>query len=119
MTLRQKQSIFVELVSRLIKDTYDQGYELTFGECYRGPVEAERLAELGLGIRGSLHTQRLAIDLNLFLNGRYLTISKDYEPIGKLWESYSSSIEGIECCWGGRFQNKDGNHFSIKHNGKK
>lgn len=117
MTLREKQSIFVGLVGRFIKDVDAIGYNLTFGECYRGPVEAERLSQLGLGIAGSLHTKRLAIDLNLFKNGRYLTVTEDYTPIGVIWESYSTN--GINCCWGGRFRNKDGNHFSIEHGGKK
>jgi len=117
MTLKQKQSIFVELVGRFIKDVNDRGYELTFGECYRGPIEAERLAQLGLGIKGSLHTLRLAIDLNLFLSGKYLIASEDYEPVGILWESYSTSE--FTCNWGGRFKRADGNHFSIGHNGKK
>lgn len=115
MTLRQKQSEFVKLVALLIKETTKRGYELTFGEAYRSKEEALRLSKLGLGIKNSLHTQRLAIDFNLFKNGVYLTKTEDYKELGEWWEKQSSTE--FECIWGGRF--KDGNHFSIAHGGRK
>jgi hypothetical protein len=111
MTLRQKQSMFVLLVARLIQHASANGYELTFGETYRSPEEAARLAALGKGIAASLHTQRLAIDLNLFLNGVYLTSTESHRPLGEWWEQQHEL-----CRWGGRF--KDGNHYSIAHAGK-
>jgi hypothetical protein len=115
MTLREKQSIFAELVAGLIVHALRLGYEVTLGEAYRSPEEATRLSELGKGIKNSLHCKRLAIDLNLFKKGKYLTATKDYEPLGSLWESYST--DDFTCVWGGRFN--DGNHFSIEHNGVK
>jgi len=115
MTLRQKQSEFVRLVAELIQFAYDLGYELTFGETYRSPEEAERLEELGKGIKNSLHTFKLAIDLNLFSNGKYLSSTESHRKLGEWWEEQSTN-EFI-CCWGGRFG--DGNHYSIGHNGKK
>lgn len=117
MTLRQKQSTFVLLVARLIQHASALGYELTFGETYRSKEEAERLSKLGLGIKSSLHTQRLAIDLNLFRDGRYLTTSDDYAPLGLWWEALST--EDYVCAWGGRFARPDGNHFSIAHGNRK
>lgn len=117
LTLRQKQSIFVRSVCRLIARAEELGYELTFGEAYRSPEEAKRLAALGTGISASLHTKRLAIDLNLFRNGAYLSSTKAHEPLGVFWESLSSGE--IICAWGGRFEGrrKDGNHYSIEHEG--
>lgn len=115
MTLREKQSIFTQLVAGLILAAKGKGYDVTFGETYRSPEEATRLANAGKGIKASLHTQRLAIDLNLFLNGKYLTSAADHRPLGELWESLTTSE--YECCWGGRFS--DGNHYSISHGGKK
>ena len=91
--LREKQSQFVKKVALLILFAYDQGYELTFGDAY---------ASTGHKI-GSYHYKRLAIDLNLFKNGRYLAETKDHEPLGLFWESLCGT-------WGGRFQ--DGNHYS-------
>lgn len=110
MTLRQKQSLFVEMVADLIKFAYSNGFELTFGECYRTPEQAALNAKTGKGIAKSLHCERLAIDLNLFKDGRYLTTSEDHRPLGEFWESIGGA-------WGGRFS--DGNHYSLAHNGRK
>lgn len=115
MTLREKQSIFVLLVAKLILQANALGYALTFGETYRSKEEAERLFKLGKGIKNSLHTSRLAIDLNLFKNGVYLTSTKNHEILGKYWESLSTPE--YTCHWGGRFG--DGNHYSVGHAGRK
>lgn len=115
MTLREKQSVFAELIAGLILTAKGMGYAVTFGEAYRSPEEAARLAKLGLGIKTSLHTQRLAVDLNLFKDGKYLTSTAAHRPLGELWEALST--DQYECCWGGRFG--DGNHYSIAHGGRK
>lgn len=115
MTLREKQHIFAHLTAMLIMQAIDMGYQVTFGETYRSPEEAERLSLLGRGIKNSLHTQRLAIDLNLFKDGRYLMKTEEYKPLGEWWENMTTT--DYQCCWGGRFE--DGNHFSIAHNGRK
>jgi len=112
VTLREKQSLFVLLVGDLIAFAAEEGYDLTFGEAYRSPEEAARLAALGKGIRNSLHTVRLAIDFNLFKDGTYLTSSDAYRPLGEWWETHHPL-----CRWGGRFN--DGNHFSLEHEGRK
>jgi hypothetical protein len=114
MTLSEKQRAFTKLVGLLILYAYEQGLELTFGEAYRSKEEAARLAKTGKGIKSSLHCDRLAVDLNLFKDGVYLTKSEDYRPLGKFWESLGT--EEVRTVWGGRF--KDGNHFSIKHEGR-
>lgn len=111
MTLRQKQSLFVVLVAELIQFATSQGYELTFGEAHRSAEEAARLAKLGKGIKGSLHTSRLAVDFNLFKDGKYLTSTEAHRPLGEWWEARHEL-----CRWGGRF--KDGNHYSLAHAGK-
>lgn len=111
MTLRQKQSLFAVLIARLIQYATALGYEVTFGEAYRSPAEADRLAKLGKGIRNSLHCQRLAIDLNLFREGRYLSSTDAHRPLGEWWERQHPL-----CRWGGRFN--DGNHYSLEHGGR-
>lgn len=115
ITLRQKQSEFVFLIAELIQFAYEQGYELTFGEAYRSKEEAARLAKLGLGIKNSLHTSRLAIDFNLFKDGVFLKTTEDHRFLGEHWESLST--DDYTCHWGGRFG--DGNHYSIGHLGRK
>lgn len=112
MTLREKQSLFARLVADLIIHAYTLGYEITFGDTYRSKEEAERLNKLGLGIKKSLHTKRLAIDINLFKNGKYLNKTDDHKILGEFWEGLHPL-----CRWGGRF--RDGNHYSITHGGIK
>jgi len=100
MSLRKKQSKFVRMVALLIQFAYEIGYELTFGDAYA--ISGHK--------KLSLHYSRLAIDLNLFKNGRYLTKTEDHEILGEFWESIGGT-------WGGRFG--DGNHYSLEHNGRK
>jgi len=110
-TLREKQSRFVLAVAKLIEYAYSQGYELTFGEAWRTPEQAKWNAENGKGISNSLHIDRLAIDFNLFKDGKYLSKSLDHKPLGLYWESL-----GPDHRWGGRFG--DGNHYSLSHEGR-
>lgn len=115
MKLSEKQQLFAELAARLILKANEMGYRVTLGEAYRTPEQAAWNAKMGKGIANSLHTQRLAIDLNLFKCGIYLTASEDYKPLGDWWVQQHPS-----CCWGGAFKPRaDGNHFSIEHNGVK
>ena len=115
MTLRQKQSIFAAILPRLIDKALSMGFEMTIGEVYRSPEEAARLAKLGKGIKESLHTLKLAIDINLFRDGHYLSSTESHRKLGEWWEEQSTEL--YKCCWGGRFG--DGNHYSIGHGGKK
>jgi len=94
-SLRERQSEFVFNVARLIDFTYAQGYELTFGDAWARDGHRP----------GSFHYKRLAIDLNLFRDGEYLTSTEDHLPLGIFWESLGGT-------WGGRFSNPDGNHYS-------
>lgn len=112
MTLRQKQTLFATLLVELIEHMFDSGYEVTIGEVYRSPEEAERLAKLGKGIRNSLHTIKLAADINLFKNGQYLSSTESHRAMGEWWEKQHPL-----CRWGGRFN--DGNHYSLEHGGRR
>lgn len=98
LTLRQKQTKFIRMLTRLIDFAFAQGYELTIGEAFR-PAAASRKG-------GSLHTVRLAVDLNLFIDGAYQESTEAHRPLGEMWESLGGS-------WGGRFG--DGNHYSLAH----
>ncbi|CNE70409.1 M15 family metallopeptidase [Yersinia kristensenii] len=111
MTLSEKQQKFTQMIGMLITFAYANGYQLTFGEAYRTPAQAALNAKAGIGISNSLHTSRLAVDFNLFINGVYHTKTEAFLPLGKYWESIGGT-------WGGRFKsNPDGNHFSLEHNG--
>jgi hypothetical protein len=95
MSLRNEQSEFVRCVGKLIAFAYANGYELTFGDTY--PFRKHR--------KGSYHNRGLAIDLNLFKNGVYLTRTEDHIVLGEYWKSLHP-----RCCWGGKWN--DGNHYS-------
>lgn len=110
MKLSEKQAKFTLMIADLIHWANNNGYALTFGEAYRTPEQAELNAKSGKGISNSLHTQRLAVDFNLFINGEYKSDTDSYKPLGEYWESIGGS-------WGGRFTRADGNHFSLEHNG--
>ena len=88
------------MISRLIRFAYNMGYKLTFGDAYATTGHMEN----------SLHYKRLAVDFNLFKDGRYLTRTEDHAPLGEYWEAIGGT-------WGGRFN--DGNHYSLEHNGVK
>jgi len=101
MKLREKQSLFALMTAELIIWANDNGYEVTLGDAYRD----ERC---DYGHSRSLHKKRLAIDLNLFCDGRFLRSTADHKPLGVYWESMGGT-------WGGRFE--DGNHYSLEHQG--
>ncbi|EEQ5787293.1 TPA: M15 family metallopeptidase [Escherichia coli] len=112
MKLSEKQQLFAVMIADLIHWAQEHGYRLTFGEAYRTPEQAALNAKSGKGIRNSLHTLRLAVDFNLFINGEYQANTDAYRPLGEYWESIGGT-------WGGRFSRADGNHFSLEHNGVK
>lgn len=118
MNLSEKQRLFTRLLGTLIKAIYDDGHEATLGDAYRSPEMAAIYAKQGKGIKNSLHTLRLAMDLNLFKDGKYLSDSKSYTVFGEYWESLGKTY-GVNTTWGGRFSKPDGNHFSIEHEGIK
>lgn len=135
-TLGEMQRRFPVMLAALIQWAYEKGYQLSFGEAYRtdeqseinalGPALRVRLADLiatqfaelaakirnntGSGIRTSLHGDRLAVDLNLYIDGHYQETTEAYRPLGEKWESLGGT-------WGGRFG--DGNHFSLAFDGRK
>lgn len=113
-TLRQKQSRFALSVALLIQKADELGYDVTLGEAWRTPEQAKWNADRGIGTTTSLHIERLAIDLNLFKNGRFLTSTEDHRPLGEWWEKL-----GPDYRWGGRFSRPDGNHYSVSPDGKR
>jgi hypothetical protein len=114
-TLSKKQMTFTKNVGKLIAWAYENGYGLTFGDAYRDQRLADLNAAEGKGISKSLHTQRLAVDFNLFMAGNYIPQSEMYKPLGDYWKTLDP-----ENRWGGDFKPRpDGNHFSMMHAGIK
>ena len=105
MTLGDKQRLFAKLVPRLIDKAHELGYEVTLGHAFR-------CQDCHVGAENSNHKKCLAIDLNLFLDKKYLTKTEDHQLLGTWWEQQHAL-----CRWGGRFN--DGNHYSLEHEGVK
>lgn len=110
------------MIALLIIYIYTKGYRVTFGDAwaqdvnpvidylYKKQAEGEDVDYLLIILHNarharhkSFHYKRLAIDLNLFKDGVWMTKTSDHEPFGKFWELLGGS-------WGGRFG--DGNHYS-------
>lgn len=99
------------MVARLIDKAFELGYEVTLGDAYRDPrLHGGIGVKMGYGHPKSCHKMRLAIDLNLFKNGKFLTTTEDHRQLGEWWESIGGT-------WGGRFN--DANHYSLEHEGMK
>lgn len=108
------QEQFTQDVALLIQEAKQRGYGATFGEAWRTPQQAEWDEAHGTGIAHSLHTDRLAVDLNLFMDGVY---QKDdsagcYTALGAFWKGL-----GADHYWGGDFTRRDLDHFSISPDG--
>lgn len=97
------------MVPRLLDKIHELGYEATLGDAFRDPRAFGQMGKtIAYGKSYSCHKLRLAIDINLFKDGKYLSSTKDHQPIGEWWESIGGS-------WGGRFN--DGNHYSLEYDG--
>jgi len=117
VTLLQAQQRFASLVPRLIDRALFLGFQVTGAEWYRPDETAELYALQGRGVKYSLHPLRLAIDLNLFADGRYLTSTEDHRPLGEWWERMGTA-HGLPTRWGGTFTRPDGNHYSLAWGGR-
>jgi hypothetical protein len=113
LSLGRKQRLFCKLLPRLMDYAHDHGYELSLGEAWRTPEQAARNEFAGIGTRNSLHVDRLAIDLNLFRGGKWLSDSESHRPLADYWKTLHPL-----CRWGGDFRNPDGNHYSMTRGGR-
>jgi hypothetical protein len=101
------------MAPRLIDKAHELGYEVTLGDAFRDPRVHGKLGEkVGYGHRNSGHKNKLALDLNLFKDGKYLADTESHRPLGEWWEKQHELAR-----WGGRFA--DGNHYSFEHEGVK
>lgn len=102
MRLGEKQELFAELIAAHMTWLISKGYKIRCGDFWAREGHKEN----------SNHYSKLAADLNLFKDGKYLTDTSDHQESGEMWESRHEL-----CSWGGRFN--DGNHYSLEHNGRR
>lgn len=103
MRLGEKQELFSLLLAEHIVWLYVQGYKVRIGDVFAR--EGHK--------KNSNHYIKLAADLNLFKEGKYLTATEDHKSSGDMWKTRHEL-----CRWGGDFSSPDGNHYSILHQGR-
>lgn len=98
-TLGGKQELFAQHVALLIQQAYSLGFGIRLGEALR-PIEMQELyVKTGRSkTMNSMHIKKLAIDLNLVLNGRLAT-REEIKPLGDWWESLDPKNR-----WGGSWR---------------
>ena len=104
MSLSSKQRRFTYMLSSLINFAYSEGVELTLGHAWRDEETQRRMVEKGASqTMRSKHCDRLALDVNAFVKGKYTTDKEAYRPLGEYWEA----LGGV---WGGRFGVKEADY---------
>lgn len=108
------QEEFCRASALLIQKAGELGYTVTYGEAWRTPQQAQWNADHGTGIAHSLHLDRLAVDLNFFRAGVWITDGQQLKDVADWWKSLTSSNGGVYK-WGGDIPapHQDGNHFSL------
>ncbi len=115
LTLVDKQLVFSKLIAKLI---YLTPCDIQMGEAWRSAETCALYAKEGKGIKNSCHQMRLALDLNVWVNGKLSNKKEDYQLLGDTWKSFSENE--FTCVWGGDFKSlSDFYHFSIEHNGSR
>ena len=112
MRIGEKQELFARLFVEHCVWLLIRGYNIRFGDIFAREGHRD----------GSNHYIKLAGDLNLFLDGVFLTSSFQHGPSGRMWESRHEL-----CRWGGNWDKddhpgepgeNDGNHYSLIHSGR-
>ncbi len=111
MTLGEKQQQFTHAIAKLICYAYDNfDVRLTLGDAYRDSRLHGKFGEgKGYGSRNSVHKLRLAVDLNLFVDGEYIVDSG--HPVWRKMHDTWNTLGGAPAIEG------DMNHFSYEHQG--
>jgi hypothetical protein len=102
MSLREKQSKFVVSVAQLIIFASNNNIELTFGDAFAKTGHKDN----------SNHYIRLAIDLNAFVDGNYLSAGPEMEAAHNKLHDYWDTLGGAKRIKG------DLNHYAISHEGR-
>jgi hypothetical protein len=104
---RQQQLFFRDMVDLVIY-SWHYGWEVTGGELFRTTEQQEIYVKEGKSkTMNSNHLKRLAIDLNFFKDGQYITSKEALQQLGDHWESLNPQNR-----WGGNYKTfTDTPHF--------
>ena len=125
LSLREKQNLFALNIAKLILWAYEKGYEITLGEALRTEdqqmlyFEGYSIMKIGSDVKlrkvkpasktmKSDHLLKLALDINLFVDGKYTTDGESFKPLHEYWKSlHPDNYSGYDWGW-------DYNHFGTK-----
>jgi peptidoglycan L-alanyl-D-glutamate endopeptidase CwlK len=101
MSLSDEQWAFLKDVAKLIDHADSIGYKLTGGELWRTKEQQAIYVETGLSkTENSKHLDRLAIDLNLFINNMCRTDKEAFRPLASYWRALSEkNVSGYDWNW--------------------
>ena len=117
MKLSEMQQEFTRCSAELILFANRNGFKLTYGDAFRDTrLHGEFGTKKGYGAGKSVHKVRLAVDLNLFVDGAYVSSGStpEYKLLGDYWKAIHPLAR-----WGGDFTSGDANHFSFEYQGCK
>lgn len=87
LSLGQHQEAFSLDVIKLLMKANELGFGIRLGEALRTPEQQKIYFQTGKSkTMDSNHLKKLAIDLNLIINGQLAT-AVQIQPLGKYWES--------------------------------
>lgn len=109
MSMVDAQAAFLLDMCKLVRHATSLGFTLTAGELYRTPEQQEIYMKTGRSqTMDSLHLKRLAVDFNIFKDGKLCYDKAVLAPLGVYWESLSPLNS-----WGGNGKKLvDTPHFS-------
>lgn len=110
MTLREKQSLFAVNLAKLILWINEQpGHTCTVGEVWRPDEMQGVYLQTGKSkAKRSRHQDKLAADINLFVNNNYCSDGEAYKGAAEYWKSlHPDNVAGYDWGW-------DANHFEMK-----
>lgn len=113
--LSEAQQDHVHCFMLLIQFGESLGYKFTWGDAYRDErVHGKWGVKKSYSLSKSTHKIRLAVDINLWIDGEWITdgTREEWSILGKYWKSLHPLAR-----WGGDFD--DANHFSFEMWGSK
>ena len=88
MSVVDSQAAFLLDMCKLVEYSTGLGFVLTAGELYRTPEQQEIYMKTGRSqTMDSLHLKRLAVDFNIFKDGKLCYDKAALAPLGAFWES--------------------------------
>lgn len=108
MELSLRQCEFTHALAELIIYAASLGYQVKIQELNRTLEQQREYVRIGVSkTMDSRHLDRLAADLILFRDGKLVTDTEAYRPLGQKW----TALGGI---WGGSWTTfKDWDHFQF------